>query len=119
MQEEILKRIDALAEKLGTTGELLWGVLVRQAVMEGWGFTIALLVSFFICGAIVLMCFRPAMKELSDTRSDSPRGTASVFAAAFAAIGALIAGISLLANQPFLKILNPEYYAFLEIRKLF
>ena len=31
--EELLKRIDALAEKLGTTGEYLWGVLVGVIIV--------------------------------------------------------------------------------------
>lgn len=30
MQEELLKRLDVLAEKLGASGKHLWEVLVRQ-----------------------------------------------------------------------------------------
>jgi hypothetical protein len=35
LTEEILKRLDALAAKLGTTAEYLWGVLVKQGKVEG------------------------------------------------------------------------------------
>lgn len=36
MSDEILKRIDVLAGKLGVTVEHLWGVLLRQARIEMW-----------------------------------------------------------------------------------
>jgi hypothetical protein len=41
MNEEILKRIDALAAKLNTTGEHLWSILMKQVRIEtytciGW-----------------------------------------------------------------------------------
>lgn len=32
MKEELLQRLDALAEKLGTTAEYLWGVMVAWVV---------------------------------------------------------------------------------------
>jgi hypothetical protein len=34
MNQELLKRLDALAEKLGTTGAMLWDVMIRQARVE-------------------------------------------------------------------------------------
>ena len=34
MNEELLKRLDALAAKLGTTGEQVWAILVKQARIE-------------------------------------------------------------------------------------
>lgn len=56
MNEKILKALTALAEKLGTTAEYLWGVLVKQAPING---VIDLLVitgwitGFFICLKII------------------------------------------------------------------
>ena len=35
MQEELLKRLDSLAEQLGTTVEYLWPLLIKQQYMEG------------------------------------------------------------------------------------
>jgi hypothetical protein len=35
MNEQALKAIESMAEKLGTTVEFLWGILVRQATVEG------------------------------------------------------------------------------------
>ena len=35
MEDKYLKLIEALAEKLGTTAEHLWGVLVKQAPISG------------------------------------------------------------------------------------
>ena len=35
MSDEILKRVDALAAKLGVVSEKLWGVLVKQAYVDG------------------------------------------------------------------------------------
>ena len=52
LQDEILQRVDALAESLGTTAEYLWSVLVRDAFVRG-------LVGAIVCGvaAIVLAFF--------------------------------------------------------------
>lgn len=36
MNEEILKRLDALAAKLGTTSTYLWSVMVKQAIVTGY-----------------------------------------------------------------------------------
>ena len=36
MNEQIAPLLEKLAEKLGTTAEKLWGVLVRQARIEAW-----------------------------------------------------------------------------------
>jgi hypothetical protein len=35
MDPEIIKRLDALAEKVGATGEYLWRVLVRGEIVAG------------------------------------------------------------------------------------
>lgn len=34
-KQELLKRLDVLAEKLGTTAAYLWSVLIRQAISDG------------------------------------------------------------------------------------
>ena len=36
MNDEAVKLLRELADKMGTTVEHLWGVLVRQAPIEGW-----------------------------------------------------------------------------------
>ncbi len=108
MTDEILKRIDALAAKLGVTVNHLWAVLVKEARIEalesiGWGlmwFTFSLYLTLFCkaawkrddrnldvpiaVGAIALVCFLAACYEVSGT------------------VG---------------MILNPEYWALKEVMK--
>jgi len=55
MNNEILSRLDILAQKLGTTAVHLWGVVVRQARIEAWSdLGIAILWLVFIFGVAKL-----------------------------------------------------------------
>ena len=59
MNEATQKMVEALASKLGTTAEHLWGVLVRQAPIES-ACSILVLVALFVALAIgaVLIAYK-------------------------------------------------------------
>lgn len=59
MTDEVLKRIDALAAKLGVTADHIWSVLMRQARIEGiewvlWG-TLWLIVGSYMLNRTLWM----------------------------------------------------------------
>jgi hypothetical protein len=69
VKDEILKRLDALSEKLGQTGGHLWEVLVRQAYIDAWSALVfalliaAFLVSFLVAGVKLV---RAGSKDYDD-----------------------------------------------------
>lgn len=58
LQQEILTRIDRLAEKLGVTAEYLWPHLVRYEVAVGISFIIATVVTTVITGFLWWIFFK-------------------------------------------------------------
>ena len=107
MTDEILKRIDVLAAKLNTTGELLFGTLVRQARIDG----IEYVVYTSICIAILVGCALWMRHALRDEDGDQMAGAIliGVLALAFALVFAdgAIAGLA-----------NPQYGAVQSLGKL-
>lgn len=55
MNEKILEALAALADKLGTTAEYLWGVMVKQAAI-GRAESVIML-TLFIVGMILFLCY--------------------------------------------------------------
>lgn len=107
LSQEVLKRIDTLAEKLGTTGEKLWEILVRQAYYEGMfsmGVCVASLVLFPI---LVWSCVR--LVTLANEHESAAYGVPGLLCGFFAVLSL----IAFLANvQGILMLFNPEYYAY-------
>ena len=75
MVQQVLARLDALAAKLGTTAQYLWGVLLRQAQVEAWT-DLAIAIIFIVVGiaasvglvkAIKVWKSEPERGYLSDT----------------------------------------------------
>jgi hypothetical protein len=110
MTEEILKRLDALAVKLGVTGTHLWGVLVQQARIEafeciGWA---------LVWIGIGIFCVRKARKSLKFEDPDKYFEIRLGLYAAFAV--SIFICFMLLAGVPS-QIINPEYWALKEVIK--
>ena len=114
MNEEILKRIDALAAKLGTTGEHIWGVLIRQTQVE--------IVSSIIL-AIVLVAHAIVLFKLAVWLYGKAEGQSSynyegwyVLMALSGCVSVILAlvAIGTLAGLPTL-VLNPEYWALQQV----
>lgn len=110
MNDEILKRIDALATKLGVTADHIWAVLVKQAGVEfkEWIVWASL---WFILSICLAYSARWIYKKFEKTEPEL-----FMFAAAPGAI-ALVLGLGCLGNTMTL-VLNPEYWALTQITKM-
>ena len=123
MDDNTLKALTALSEKLGTTSEYLWGVLLRQAHISA---TIDLFVMAIWIGLAVLFLRtvqeKTKVPQETETRPH-PRaewsGDDAFFAWAgaivFAAIVALCVGVSI--TDTIAGFVNPEYWALHQILK--
>lgn len=110
MNESTQQLIRELADKLGTTTEHLWGVLVKQAPISG---AIGLLSSVAML-AVVFFAWRKLTKiEFGKWDNDFGKGalyggfciaTAIVFASTMGALPVEVAGI-----------FNPEYWALKQV----
>ncbi len=106
MNDEILKRIDLLAAKLGVTVDHLWGVLIRQARIDGiewvaWGCL------WFVLAAGLGVWMRVIYK-----REDGDGDT--FITVALFATGFVLVGLFCLSNTLGL-FLNPEYWALKQV----
>lgn len=81
MQQEILTRVDKLAEKLGVTVEYLWPQLVRLTIIEAVTCILAMAITVVIAGALWIKA------KNTDSYNDEGwvigAGAASVVAAIF------------------------------------
>ncbi len=106
MNDEILKRVDALAAKLGVTVDHLWGVLIRQARIDGiewvaWG-----------CFWLILATATGAVaKSIYKGKNDD--GDKFLLCCGFALI-LVVFGLCCLSNTLGL-FLNPEYWALKQV----
>jgi hypothetical protein len=69
MNEELQKELAGLASKLGTTTEHLWGVLVRQAYIDGVSSLLSSIVCVFL-GLGAIGAFYGLRRKLQNTPSD-------------------------------------------------
>ena len=121
MSQEVEQVLDLLAERFGTTVEMLWGVLLRQAYMEG---IFNIVYGVFLIAACVAMCFIwiKIMNHLRKTRGEIiDLNPALLIPLVVASIFTLIG----LIQTPFVvteaigKMLNPQYYALEKILLMF
>lgn len=103
MNEELLKRLDALAEKLGTTGEKVWEILLLQARVDA-AFSLLWAIS---CFAAVYVCWRVGKFLLADDGGDMVRVPVLIGTIA------LVAGLLNLSDTRWYFM--PEAYAIKEI----
>lgn len=117
MNDQTLQALQALAAKLGTTVEMLWGVLLRQAVIEA--VSAVVWISIFAGLSVIALLF--VVKKTRTPESDYGRADwaeeAAFFAWAawvvFTIIGAFVVaeGVSQLLTVLF----NPEYWALKQV----
>lgn len=116
MNENTEKMIRELAEKLGTTVENLWHVLIKQASIDAITQSVILL----LCIIVLIFCFRIAKKfflrfQESDETSDL---LLFMLFVAFSAI-LLIHGLVIISNFGLVLsgFFNPEFWALKQIIK--
>lgn len=107
MNQELLDRLDALAATLGVTISHLWGVLCRQAYVD---FFVAL---GFLVFALVVMI--GAMVWAARSEGDQNDIAVGVGVAALIGAGIALMGVAYTIGGA----LNPEYFAFQEVSRLF
>ena len=101
MQEELLNRLDALAAKLGVGGEHLWEVLLQQAQVEAWFYSLWAVLGAAVLGA-GLIGIAYFIKEEA-----APIFILPIFAGAIIFIPCL--------HRAFTAFYNPEYWALQKI----
>ena len=119
--EKIAEVLQQLATKLGTTVELLWAVLIKQATIEGY-------IALFWCGIGILLLIstyfvhRICAKERKELSYGDSYYENSDYFLAIVPVLMGIAGFvmaSVFIGQAFSYLNNPEYWALKEILKAF
>jgi hypothetical protein len=117
--DKVMELLKALAEKLGTTVEFLWGTLVKQAIVVGIFDSIAcffLLIFIFI---MVKFAVRNYKNSLESHKGDKYTTSMDCFMEASAVPSILAsfatAGFFILLYQALTCLLNPEYWALKEV----
>lgn len=107
MKEELLKRLDVLAAKVGVASEHMWGVLVRQAYIEG----ISVLVATLLVAIGSVFIWRQFVK------SNGAYDDLDVLWLIAGTISTIIGIVFLVISVDLVPtaIFNPEYYALKQI----
>jgi hypothetical protein len=116
VDDKTLQALTVLANKLGTTSEFLWGVLVKQAPIAGW--TNLGLIVFWV-GITGLWCVFVAGKTAPVDKKDGygpsaeweSDGAGLAWASVWVAIGSVCWGASVLFDETVSAFLNPEFWA--------
>jgi len=112
MNEKLENILIELAEKLHTTVEHLWGVLVTQAVYQN--FISIIIWSLFSIGSLIVVGFT-GKSFFKACRDDKFNNSVPFFViAAVIAVICLTAGTTNL-NDWITAILNPEYWALKQV----
>jgi heme/copper-type cytochrome/quinol oxidase subunit 2 len=117
MMQEILARLDALGEKLGIGAEMVWKTLVTQAYwVEGWFSVVVNAV-----GAVILLILAGGSVLYFLRRIDNPKPEEepwmiiTFLVGVGGTIGAIVLVVAAIYSVQY--ILNPEYYALMNLAK--
>jgi hypothetical protein len=113
MNKEVEAVLDVLAERFGTTIEMLWAVLIKQAIVQSYvalGF-VGMCV-LLIVGALILWNY--ALKNPEKVDELEGVGTALTVVAFF---GFLL--LPFIMAYAFQRLLNPEFFALKMIMEMF
>lgn len=123
MNEETLQAVTALAQKLGTTTEYLWSVLIQQAYLEA-GLSFIQLIVWSICTFFIIKIVYRKTKTPKETKEElypKAEWTEEGAVAAWLVTGCvtvvafLVVGIEF--NNLITALFNPEYWALKQIIK--
>lgn len=108
MNEKILEALQTLAAKLGVTAEHLWGVLIKQAPIDGT-------IDFIACVSLVYFNVAFLRLVVRKTLSDDPDWKEGDAIAAWGAVVVLVIISSIIVWRNAVMIIaaffNPEYWA--------
>ncbi len=106
MNGEILKRLDALAAKLGVTADHLWGVLIRQARIEAY--------EWIAWGALWLALSCLTWYLTIKLYKDDDKDGELLITMGIASLTTTVVGLICMSGTPGL-LLNPEYWALKQV----
>ena len=112
-QQEILKRIDALTEKLGVTSGYIWEITVRQQTISAY----ILIATFAFISLVTVTWYKYFnRRSVTSTIANNNYEEIAIFGAA---IGTVIASILfvVVAVGAIPTLLNPEYAALKDLVK--
>lgn len=123
MDDKTLQALTDLANKLGTTADYLWGVLLKQAPLTG-AINLVLMAAWVIFAVIwyrmvVRKTSRPKATEDDRYPSADWDGESAALAWASVLAVAVIGGLSVSARltNTVAALVNPEYWALIQILK--
>lgn len=114
MNSETIELLRELAEKLGTTTEYLWGVLIQQSYISGVFYSI---VSVFILLSIAGVLFITIKKTKIHADSDKAEWDGDSWVISGGIIIVLIVFFINNSSNAATALLNPEYWALKQIIK--
>jgi len=108
--EIINQSIDVLASKFGATGTHLWGILVKQSIIQGW-INAALVIIFIIILILSIIALKKAWKLEREGKYSEESKTIILYI--FRAIRIVTAIIVILTSSTtaIKQLSNPEYRA--------
>lgn len=109
MKEDLTLLLQQLAEKIGTTTEMLWGVLLKQAAIDGILGAIFIVASVVISIVLITLLKRKLMDEEYEFLDES----LDIVCVLVPVI--LIVVSAVLTRDVIACFVNPEYYALKEI----
>lgn len=110
MDEHVAKLIEALATKLGTTAEYLWGVLVKQATIQA-----AAEATLLICSVAATVWLIYLFKKNSKEWEEDTMTFVAVLAIFMTLLSVIM--FFFLAPTIITAIFNPEYWALKQVLK--
>lgn len=113
MNEQTNQLLRELAEKLGTTSEYLWQVLVKQAHIYAWTMIICGGIPFLI-GVVVALW---VVKKVKGNKGKTEEWHFWVFAAALTISAISLVGMLINSQMIIAGLFNPEYWALKQILK--
>ena len=116
-----LQLLEALGKKLGTTGEYLWGVLLRQAAIFGW-----MMAGFYLLAAIgspllLIKTYRFWQRTAIQARQNhefTPDFPIALFTGSLMLVSSFMFFLLIEINSTLAALFNPEFWAFQEVLSL-
>jgi hypothetical protein len=115
MNEQTLKLVEHLAQRLGTTSEYLWGVLIKQSEVQAWISLSSILAFclFAFCLFLYSKWFYKNYQEIYDNDHEMPHTMALI---SLSCIAFLWFVASVFDVHSIITVLNnPEYWALKQI----
>ena len=115
MNEQTLKLIEGLAQKLGTTSEYLWGILIKQALVDSV-IRIGYILFLICCGLVLWKVHKKLLEKPAgdsyDTYYEQGNHTPALIMVIMGIVWLICSVVALsFICKIFTGFYNPEYFA--------